>query len=394
MSVVEPGPQTQKLVERVKAILLQPEKTWEVIDGEPATIGELYKAYVIPLALIPAVCGLIGSFFGFGAFGFHYRPSIPLAISSAVLSFAGSLVGVYVMALIVDGLAPSFAGTKNQIQAFKVAAYSWTAAWVAGVFAILPAISWLSILGLYSFYLLYKGLPRLMKAPADKATSYTVVAVICAIVINAVIMGIAGSVVNLGRTPFGGHGLVERDLGTITGPNGAQVDLGELEAASKKMEAAAKRAQNGELKPVDAEVLKAMLPAAAAGFTRGEVSTSSSSVGDLGGATAEGVYTRGGAKLTLSVTDIGAAGALSSLAGAFNVQSSEEKDGRVEKVGKVDGRMTMESYDKASQHGEYSVLVGDRFMVKAEGDGVGAGDLKTAVAALGLPQLEKLAAAN
>jgi len=394
MSVVEPGPQTQKLVERVKAILLQPEKTWEVIDGEPATIGDLYKAYVIPLALIPAVCGLIGSFFGIGAFGFHYRPSIPWAISSAVLSFAGSLVGVYVMALIVDGLAPSFGGTKNQIQAFKVAAYSWTAAWVAGVFEILPAISWLSILGLYSFYLLYKGLPRLMKAPADKATSYTVVAVICAIVINAVIMGIAGSVVSLGRSPFGGHGMVERDLGTITGPNGAQVDLGELEAASKKMEAAAKRAQSGELKPVDAEVLKAMLPAAAAGFTRGEVSTSSSSVGDLGGATAEGVYTRGGAKLTLSVTDIGAAGALSSLAGAFNVQSSEEKDGRVEKVGKVDGRMTMESYDKASQHGEYSVLVGDRFMVKAEGDGVGAGDLKTAVAALGLPQLEKLAAAN
>lgn len=394
MSVVEPGPQTQKLVERVKAILLQPEKTWEVIDSEPATIGDLYKAYVIPLALIPAVCGLIGSFFGIGAFGFHYRPSIPWAISSAVLSFAGSLVGVYVMALIVDGLAPSFGGTKNQIQAFKVAAYSWTAAWVAGVFEILPAISWLSILGLYSFYLLYKGLPRLMKAPADKATSYTVVAVICAIVINAVIMGIAGSVVSLGRSPFGGHGMVERDLGTITGPNGAQVDLGELEAASKKMEAAAKRAQSGELKPVDAEVLKAMLPAAAAGFTRGEVSTSSSSVGDLGGATAEGVYTRGGAKLTLSVTDIGAAGALSSLAGAFNVQSSEEKDGRVEKVGKVDGRMTMESYDKAAQHGEYSVLVGDRFMVKAEGDGVGAGDLKTAVAALGLPQLEKLAAAN
>lgn len=394
MSVVEPGPQTQKLVERVKAILLQPEKTWEVIDGEPATIGDLYKAYVIPLALIPAVCGLIGSFFGIGAFGFHYRPSIPWAISSAVLSFAGSLVGVYVMALIVDGLAPSFGGTKNQIQAFKVAAYSWTAAWVAGVFEILPAISWLSILGLYSFYLLYKGLPRLMKAPADKATSYTVVAVICAIVINAVIMGIAGSVVSLGRSPFGGHGMVERDLGTITGPNGAQVDLGELEAASKKMEAAAKRAQSGELKPVDAEVLKAILPAAAAGFTRGEVSTSSSSVGDLGGATAEGVYTRGGAKLTLSVTDIGAAGALSSLAGAFNVQSSEEKDGRVEKVGKVDGRMTMESYDKAAQHGEYSVLVGDRFMVKAEGDGVGAGDLKTAVAALGLPQLEKLAAAN
>lgn len=394
MSVVEPGPQTQKLVERVKAILLQPEKTWEVIDSEPATIGDLYKAYVIPLALIPSVCGLIGSFFGIGAFGFHYRPSIPWAISSAVLSFAGSLVGVYVMALIVDGLAPSFGGTKNQIQAFKVAAYSWTAAWVAGVFEILPAISWLSILGLYSFYLLYKGLPRLMKAPADKATSYTVVAVICAIVINAVIMGIAGSVVSLGRSPFGGHGMVERDLGTITGPNGAQVDLGKLEAASKKMEAAAKRAQSGELKPVDAEVLKAMLPAAAAGFTRGEVSTSSSSVGDLGGATAEGVYTRGGAKLTLSVTDIGAAGALSSLAGAFNVQSSEEKDGRVEKVGKVDGRMTMESYDKAAQHGEYSVLVGDRFMVKAEGDGVGAGDLKTAVAALGLPQLEKLAAAN
>jgi hypothetical protein len=172
------------LVARAKAILLSPKTEWGVIDAEQATVGSLYSGYIIPLAAVPALASFVGlSVIGTGGF----RWSTGAALTMAVASYVGALVGTYVLALIVDALAPTFGGQKNQIQALKVAAYSSTASWVAGVFSLIPALSWLAILGLYSLYLLFLGLPALMKAPQEKAAGYTVVTIMCAIVIYAVL---------------------------------------------------------------------------------------------------------------------------------------------------------------------------------------------------------------
>ena len=391
MSAVEPGSAASGLVERAKSMLLQPTATWQVIEGEPATIGGLYKGYAIPLALIPAVAGLIGAIvFGYGMFGINYKPTVVSALVGAIVNFGIALASVYVLALIIDGLAPSFGGTKNQIQAFKVAAYASTASWVAGIFMIYPPIGMLSILGLYSLFLLYRGLPRLMKAPEDKATTYTVVVIVAAVVLAIIAAAILSPLQRLGQ----GSGLMadhSSAAGTLT-VGGNKVDLGKLEEASKKMEAAARQMESGEgPAPTDPNLLKAYLPADIAGFARTEVTTGSGGAAGMSGSQAEGVYAKGDASIRLSVTDLGAAGALAGMAGAFNVQSSSESDGRYEKVGKVDGRLTTESYNRASKHGEYNVLVGDRFMVAAEGNGVSIEDLKAAVASVGPARLEALA---
>ena len=95
--------------------------------------------------------------------------------------------------------------------------------------------------------------------------------------------------------------------------------------------------------------------------------------------------------MTVEVLDLGAAGALAGMAGAFNMKSSKETATGYEKVGKVDGRLTMEEYDRTSRHGEYSVLVAERFMVQAKGDDVNMDDLKGAVNAVGIARLEGLA---
>lgn len=391
MSAVEPGSVTSGLVERVKAILLKPTETWGVIDGEAATIGGLYKGYVIPLALIPAVAGLIGALvFGYGILGISYKPPILSAVAGSAVGFAVALVGVYVLALIIDGLAPTFGGTKNRIQAFKVAAYAGTAYCLAGIFQIYPPLGVLGLLGLYSLFLLYKGLPRLMKTPEDKAMPYTIVVIIAALVIGIIAGAVVAPIMRMGA----GSGLMadhSSSAGTLS-VGGNKVDLGKLEEASKKMEAAAKQMERGEgPAPTDPNLLKAYLPADVAGFARTEVSTGSGGAAGVSGSNAKGVYTKGDARIELSVTDLGAAGALAGMAGAFNVQSSSESEGKYEKVGKVDGRMTTESYDKGSKRGEYNVLVGDRFMVAAEGEGVSIDDLRAAVASVGLSKLEALA---
>ena len=182
------------LVDRVKNILLTPRTEWEVIDAEPTTVADLYKGYIIPLAAIGPVAQAIG----FSVFGMRlpflgtYRTPVVTAVTQAVVTFVLTLVMVYVLSIIIDKLAPTFGGTSNPIQALKVAAYSYTASWVVGIFMLVPALSFLAILGVYSLYLLYLGLPVLMKSPAEKALSYTAVVIIAAIVLFMIIGVVAG----------------------------------------------------------------------------------------------------------------------------------------------------------------------------------------------------------
>ncbi len=190
------------LVDRVKNILLTPRTEWPVIDAEPTTVGDLYRGYIIPLAAIGPIAQAIGwTVFGMPVpFIGTYRMPIGTVLVQSVLQFVLTLVGVYVLALIVDALAPTFNGTQNRIQALKVVAYSYTAAWVAGIFGLVPALSILGIVGLYSLYLLYLGLPVLMKSPPEKALGYTVVVILAAIVLFMLIAYVASMFV---RVPMG-----------------------------------------------------------------------------------------------------------------------------------------------------------------------------------------------
>ncbi len=174
------------LMDRVKNILLTPKAEWPVIDAEEASVASIYTRYVIPLAAIGPVSSIIGwTVFGMQIpFAGSYRIPIGFAVRNAAFQYASALLMIFILALIIDALAPNFGGQKSQIQALKVAAYSATAAWVVGIFSLIPSMAFLGILGLYSLYLLYLGLPVLMKAPAEKAMGYTVVVIVIAIVLG------------------------------------------------------------------------------------------------------------------------------------------------------------------------------------------------------------------
>jgi hypothetical protein len=203
------------LVDRVKNILMSPRAEWQVIDAEPATVASLYTGYIMPLALIPPICQAIGmSLIGYTIpfVGGHYKTPIGSALVSALVLYCFSLVAVFIVALIVDALAPSFGGTKNQVQALKVVAYSYTASWVGGLLSLIPQISIIGgIFGIYSLYLLFLGLPVLMKSPADKALGYTVVVIICAVVITAILFFAVGALgLGMGAGAMAGAGSTYR----------------------------------------------------------------------------------------------------------------------------------------------------------------------------------------
>jgi len=192
-SIAAHAPSAQGLFARTKSIIMQPRSEWHVIDGEPTTVAQLYIGYIIPLSVIPVVAGFIGmTVFGISIpFGGTYRVPIGSGITSALMQYALGLAGVYALAVIINALAPTFAGQKSQVQALKVAAYSSTASWLAGIFALIPGFRWLGVLGVYSLYLLYLGLPIVMKSPAEKALGYTAVVIVCAIVIFVIVGTVA-----------------------------------------------------------------------------------------------------------------------------------------------------------------------------------------------------------
>lgn len=187
--------------ERVTRILKDPKAEWPIIAAEPTTTEQLYKGYVGPLAAIPAVAGFIGmSIIGTSLpFVGWVRTPFFSGIGTMVLTFVMMLVSVYVCAVIIDKLAPTFESTPNQMQALKLTGYSMTASFVAGIFNVIPALGVLAALGgLYSIYLLYTGLPVMMKTPEGKVIPYLAVAVVVSIAVMFVLMMIVAAMTGAG----------------------------------------------------------------------------------------------------------------------------------------------------------------------------------------------------
>ena len=184
------------LVERVKAILLTPKTEWAAIDGEPGDPQFLFVNYVAILAAIPAVCRFIGmSLVGVSMpIVGTYRVGIVAGLAAAIVYYVLAFVMVYVMALIIDGLAPTFGGQKSQPSALKLAVYSMTPVWLVGVFLLIPSLAILGILGLYGLYLFWLGAPALMKTPNDKSIAYTAAVVVCGIAITVIIGAIIAAI--------------------------------------------------------------------------------------------------------------------------------------------------------------------------------------------------------
>lgn len=175
MGVVEPGSAGESLFARARAMLLRPSRAWAAIDHEAVSARELYRGYVAPLAAIPAVCGVVGMvLFGYSIAGIGFQANLATSLIEAVVDYLLTLVAVFLTALAIDALAPSFGGVRDRGQALKLAAYSGTALWVAGLFALYPSLGLLVAIlgGLYSLYALYLGLPRLMRAPPENALTY------------------------------------------------------------------------------------------------------------------------------------------------------------------------------------------------------------------------------
>jgi hypothetical protein len=187
------------IVDRAKNIILKPSDEWNVIAGEPATVGGLFTGYAAILAAIPMVAGILFtgvlglSAAGLGGMG---GGALSMGVSAvaamAVIGYVLSLVTLYLMSLIVNAVSPSFNGKSDMVQSTKLMTYASTPTWVAGL------ISWIPILGglvslaavAYCVYLMYLGLKPVLGVPQEKVAGFTVVIVLIYIVLTLIVSGV------------------------------------------------------------------------------------------------------------------------------------------------------------------------------------------------------------
>jgi hypothetical protein len=232
----------------------------------------------------------------------------------------------------------------------------------------------------------------MMKSPADKAGGYLAVVIVSALILFLLLGFVATQVSRLVAGP------IPLATGTTSGslslPGGGSLDLGDLEAKAKKMERAAADIQSGKgAQAIPVDTLKGLLPESLpGGLNRTSLESAAAGAAGIGGSQAEARYGTSENAVTLSLTDLGAIGGIAALGSALNIEESKETATSYEKIGKVDGRMTSEKFDSERKSGSYGVLVGDRVMVEAKGNGASIDTFKAAVAAVDLSRIESLAA--
>jgi hypothetical protein len=398
-NVITPG-----LIARVKNIILTPVTEWAAIDAEASSAGAIYIQYVAPLAAIGAIAGFIGrSIVGISLpyFG-TYRAPFVSGVVMAVVMYALTFLSVFIVALLIDALAPTFGGQKDSLRALKVSAYSYTPAWVAAGLQIFPSLGIIGLLaGLYGIYLLYLGLPVLMRSPKDKAVGYTAVVLVGAVVLYAIIGAIGWRVVAGSMPGAYGPSPSFSQSGDGSSNGGAAAMLSSLfggktdedkQRVNNSLQALSNSGQPGQqpqsataalsalgtivtggskVKPVDFHALRAMLPDSLAGMKRSDSSAESDQAMGISASSATGQYTDGNGKsVTVEITDMGSLSGLAGLATKFDPNLDKETDTGYERTTRENGELIHEQYDNRAKSGEVSVIAGNRFGVTVRGNGV------------------------
>jgi Yip1 domain len=432
-------PWMQGLIERVKNIVLSPRSEWPVIAPEPTSIAQLYTGYVMPLAALAAVMSFIHmAIIGMRVpFAGVTRMPIGSGLGYAILSFGIDLMGLFLVGLIINGLAPTFGGSSDRRQALKVAAYSFTPAWLSSVLALSPILptllQWIALF--YGIYVLYLGLPVLMRSPPDRAFGYTVTVVLCTLLLGMVFV-----VLSIGARHFGwGPGardstaaaqaaaetqgatavgnIIGNALGTDDkGKAGLSAALSNLaKAGVQQPQASAPAAgdagaQNSvsavgglmtalggalggshRVDVVDFKTLTAMLPSSLPNMKRTTAQGESQGAVGVKTSSAKATYqSDGGASIHIEISDMSAVSGLIDMAGTLVQNTTSESDSGYERDKIIGGRSVHEKYDAKAKKSDISVMLAKRFEVDVGGEGVDMSAVEQTLGQVDLARLESM----
>lgn len=431
------------LIERIKNIVLSPKFEWAVIAPEPTTIAQLYIGYAMPLSALAALLAFVHmSLIGVSMpFAGAIRTPMAAGLAYAVAAFGFGLVGLFLVGLIINALAQTFSGERDQRQALKVAAYSLTPAWLSAVLALSPLLPTLLQLmaGLYGIYVLYLGLPILMRSPPEKAAGYTATVVICTFLLGILFGVLSATATHFGLMPGSlasdsaapaaagqdqGANIVGNVIGNALGTDdkgkaGLSAALSNLAKAGQQSEqqttaaptnAGGANAQNpmavagglltalggalGGNHPVaavDFTALTPLLPRSLPGMKR--LDAKGENEGAVGVKTASATanyHGDNGTGVQIVISDMSGVSGLMDLAGTLVQNTTSQSDSGYEKDTVIGGRSVHEKFDSKARKSDLSIMLAKRFQIEITGDGVDMSTLELALSQIDLSHLESM----
>ncbi|WPB57530.1 Yip1 family protein [Xylophilus sp. GOD-11R] len=396
------------LFARVKNLLLQPRAEWRRIDEEPAGIGRTMVRALLPLAAVPAVCSALGlCLVGIRGGGITVRLPWTVGALQALSLYLLAVIGLSVVAIVTAMVAPTFGGRAEATRSFKLVVHGAAAALAGGFFLLVPPLAPLALLAaLYSAYLVFTGIPIVMRCAPKRSVPYTAV-----VVLAGAVVGVLG---NSAMTHFLFAGLGGAEVAMHTPGGLLRLDATSLATASQQMADAAQRmasasdqqdaalqkqqgVQTGKVAPavdsdkgvVPAAALKAALPETLGPFGRRSIEMQGGRVGDREASNARADYASGDQRLRVELTDLGHMRRLMADTGAV-VQGERENAVESERTWQEGGRILHENYRKDGSFAQFTTTLRNGVVAELTGQRMTLDDVKAASSQLDLNLLENL----
>jgi len=183
-------------------LFFNPESAWQNIKAELDKGSCNTTALVIILALIPPVCGYIGT----TTIGWQFGAGDPIKLTSSsagtisVLYFLAIIGGINAVAMAIRWMSQTYEAEVQYRYALALSAFTATPLLLVGVFEIYPVL-WINFLvGLLalavSVRLLYTGVPIILNINKDRGFLYStsilafgLIALVAMLVITALLWG-------------------------------------------------------------------------------------------------------------------------------------------------------------------------------------------------------------
>ncbi len=415
------------LAERVRGLFVKTADAWKLIATERTSIAQVYQNYLLPLAGLAAVLALLGwglvELIGANGLGM----TVPMAVSSVLVLLVMVLVGIWMLAQIADALAPQFQARKSELRAFKLMAYSATPLVLVALFTLMPGAAWLGLLGLgYALWLLWQGLPRLMRCPPQKRVPYFAVLVVAIAVLAAVTVTLMGFMLQHGRpaprlagTQVSGAAPAASKAGASSGAVPAQaasvasgvvnndavlgVATAASDAVSDPMAGTGDAPMTGGGGPATPSAplssaalerlsgqIKALSPAELAGMKREQLNTQSLNVAGATGLAVYGDYGQGDKTMTVNWVYVGANPKQTPMGEWANATLQRDDASRSERIYAEGARHMSELARKDGSGASMKVLLANGVLLDIDAHNLTLDALKAALPALKLNELETL----
>ncbi len=166
------------MFDHIPGLLLRPRAQWKAI----ATLSDAQIKRLLPYPIVMALLPALGFYVGTTRIGWSItgvemvRITEASAIPLVVLFYLALLGAVVFIGLLLDWMSQTYQTASFPIKGVVLMGYACTPVFLAGAFAAYP-IWWLDLVlaiaaCTYAIYLVYLGVPVMMKVPWDRGFLY------------------------------------------------------------------------------------------------------------------------------------------------------------------------------------------------------------------------------